>query len=311
MDPPACRDGPIVTLELLAPAKINLGLEVIGKRDDGYHDIATVFQTISLFDRIRIWPADTDSVHFDDQAPRIEVDLAERALRMARSAGLVRGSYRISIEKRIPLAAGLGGASSDAAAVLTALAKPHVNDSNVIGSLALQLGSDVPFLLQGGAALATGRGEMLHPIPALRNCWIVLACPDVQIDRKTARLYASLIEQDFSDGQRVTRVATALRHHVIPNADDLANSFMRPLEQFLPECAHLASIMGNAGAPFVALSGAGPTHYSIIERLRDAIEISRELLARTTVPLHVHLARPMASGIQIRAAKTSPSGNAL
>ena len=298
-------------LDLLAPAKINLGLEVLGRRPDGYHELATVFQSISLFDRIRIERADADSVRLIDHAGQIEANLAERALIDARAAGLVEGFHRISIDKRIPIAAGLGGASADAAAVLTGFGHWYGIEAHTLATLALQLGSDVPFLLRGGAALAGGRGEILEPVPSLRDCWIVLACPEVHIERKTARLYASLSARDFSDGRSARTVAAALRAHRLPAAGDLDNVFSRSLEQFVPGIDGLLAAFRKAGAPFVALSGAGPAHYTIVRQLHEAVEIGRGIATQAPIPVRTFIARPVATGIQIHNGKTPPAGGAL
>ncbi|MCO5222661.1 MAG: hypothetical protein M9947_13945 [Thermomicrobiales bacterium] len=110
-----------MTVAILAPAKINLGLEVLGKRDDGYHDIATVFQSISIFDRLLLESSDRDEVRLIERPQQLEMNLAERALGVLRDTGHAIGHWNIQITKRIPMAAGLGGASTDAAAVPAAL----------------------------------------------------------------------------------------------------------------------------------------------------------------------------------------------
>lgn len=293
-----------MTIELLSPAKINLGLEVIAKRDDGYHEIATVFQTISLFDRIRIEQASTDSVRITNRMEQIERNLAEEALAELHASELTSSHLRVEIEKQIPMAAGLGGASADAAGVIAAIATGSKSDSNELDALALRIGSDVPFLLHGGAALATGRGEQLESLPSLRDCWFVLVCPEIELERKTARLYAALTIEDFSDGSRVRRVADVLRRNAHPAPTDLLNVFARPLAEFVPEIVEFTEAFTAAGAPFVALSGAGPAHYTIVSRLSDAIAISSQLARHAPIPLRSIIARPMSTGIQIRGGKT-------
>ena len=293
-----------MTIRLLAPAKINLGLEVIRKRDDGFHDIATVFQTISVFDRLRITPADTDSVEIAGSVDRIEENLVSKAIELARDAGRCRSAFRIEIEKRIPMAAGLGGASADAAAVLSALAIENNSSRSDFADLALQIGSDVPFLLQGGAAFATGRGELLERLPSLSGCWFVLASPVCALERKTARLFGSLQQADLSTGDRVNRVVAALSSGLKPSPDDLANAFSRPLREILPETLDLIDAFDAAGAPLVALSGAGPTHYTIIPRLSDALFLAQRLSRHAPIPMRVLVGRPVATGMQVRVDKT-------
>ncbi|MEZ4665108.1 MAG: 4-(cytidine 5'-diphospho)-2-C-methyl-D-erythritol kinase [Thermomicrobiales bacterium] len=296
-----------MTVEFLAPAKVNLGLEVIRKRDDGFHEIATVFQTISLFDRLRIERAENDAVVVTNRIEQIEENLVSLAVERARSAGVATDAWHIEIHKRIPLAAGLGGASSDAAATLRGIASAGTSE---LADIALTLGSDVPFFLVGGAALASGRGEILEPLPRLPSCWFVLVSPLVELERKTARLYGSLEAGDFSDGSRIARTACALRAGAVPHPDDLANAFSRPLARLLPEIDSLVPAMREAGAPFVALTGAGPTHYTIVPELSAAMEIARRLAGRPPLPLRVLLARPTAAGMLMRE-KTSLPNEAL
>ncbi|HEV2721960.1 MAG TPA: 4-(cytidine 5'-diphospho)-2-C-methyl-D-erythritol kinase, partial [Thermoanaerobaculia bacterium] len=141
-------------MDVRAYAKINLGLRVTAKRADGYHDIETIFQTISLHDTLTFTPAAALTLTCD--APDIPADDTNLVLRAARAAGAPPVS--IALRKRIPAGGGLGGGSSDAAATLRALGRADAE-------VALSLGSDVPFFLVGGTAYATGRGDALTPLP--------------------------------------------------------------------------------------------------------------------------------------------------
>lgn len=298
-------------LELLAPAKLNLGLEVLGRRTDGFHEIATVFQTISVFDRVRMVPSARDSVRMDGGRQAVLENLVERALDRARGSGLSNRCWNIAIDKRIPMAAGLGGASADAAAALAGLTWESGLPRDSAFETALDLGSDVPFLLTGGAAEAHGRGELLSSLPSLRGCWFVLTSPAIELDRKTPRLYGALAPSDFSDGDRNQRVAARLRTGLLPVADDLTNTFERPLLEMLPELEILRQAFISAGAPFVALSGAGPTHYSIVRDLNDAISLAYNLRQTLAIPSRLLIARPVASGPLLRIGKTESIQDAL
>lgn len=300
-----------MTIEILAPAKINLGLEVLGKRTDGFHDIATVFQTISVFDRLRLTPSDSDEVRIINSSFLIDANLATQALQHARSNGFTRSHWRIDLEKRIPIAAGLGGASADAAAVLIGLASQSPRAPGSLASDALALGSDVPFLLAGGAALAHGRGEILAPLPPLRDCWLVLASPEIGLERKTSRLYGALEPTDFSGGTRVERVADALRAGQLPDQSDLHSAFAKPLERIAPTVQQLRSAFIAAGADFVALTGAGPTHYTITATLHDAIALAASLTEQRLQGVRTLIACPIPHGPIKRLAKPSAGGGAL
>jgi len=152
---------------LRASAKVNLALEVLGKRADGYHEIATVLQAVDLFDRIAVETADSLSLHTDDpDLPTDEGNLVMRAARLLQKAAGIETGARIRLQKRIPVAAGLGGGSSDAAATLWGLSRlwklrwPTAR----LQELAVELGMDVPFFLGAGRAVARGRGEQLAPL---------------------------------------------------------------------------------------------------------------------------------------------------
>jgi 4-diphosphocytidyl-2-C-methyl-D-erythritol kinase len=249
-----------------APAKLNLGLEVIGRRDDGFHEIATIFVAIDLYDRVSLLPADDLELSCDDDSLAGTDNLAMRALELLREETSYPGAARLHLSKRIPAAAGLGGASSDAAAALLGgreLWHLDLGDAE-IHDLAARLGSDVPFFLRGGCAAGRGRGDLLEPLPLPADLWFVVVVPDMQIPAKTTSLYARLSEEDFSNGSQIAAQAARLRSRLTPDATLLGNAFTRPLYAMVPELAVLAGIMRDAGAESVAISGAGPAHYALV-----------------------------------------------
>jgi 4-diphosphocytidyl-2C-methyl-D-erythritol kinase len=138
-----------------------------------------------------------------------------------------------------------------------------------------------------------------------------LATPDIEIDRKTARLYGALTPGDFSDGETSLRVASALRSGSIPAPADLTNAFSRPLRELVPAIAQIHTEFLVAGAPFVALSGAGPTQYTLVGTLPEAIDIAQSLASRRQFAMRVMVARPVPSGIKLRRDKTPPAASAL
>jgi 4-diphosphocytidyl-2-C-methyl-D-erythritol kinase len=200
--------SPDVALELIAPAKLNLTLEVLGGRPDGYHEIASVMQTIDLADHLRLEPADgIVLVATGDEAGALpedaESNLAYRAAVALRyAAGRPDLGARISLDKRIPAGAGLGGGSSDAAAVLRGLNRVWRLDLDVpmLTRIAERLGSDVPFFLHGGSARVGGRGEAVDPLPDVEAFEAVLLLPRLEPDDKTARMYAALDDAGSGSG---------------------------------------------------------------------------------------------------------------
>jgi 4-diphosphocytidyl-2-C-methyl-D-erythritol kinase len=279
-----------------APAKLNLGLEVIGRRDDGFHEIATIFVAIDLYDRLTLSPAADLELSCDDDSLAGTDNLAVRALRLLRDETDHPGGAHIHLCKRIPAAAGLGGASSDAAAALLGgreLWQLVLSDAE-LHDLAARLGSDVPFFLRGGCAIGRGRGDQLAPLPLPADLSFVVVVPHVMIPAKTASLYARLSPEDFSDGSQIAAQAARLASGLAPDATLLGNAFARPLYAMVPELAALAGIMRDAGAESVAISGAGPAHYAVVtdagqaqgvaERLRDRLADRGEVFVVSPAP---------------------------
>lgn len=287
-------------ITVLAPAKLNLGLEILGKRRDGYHDIATMLQTVSIFDRLTVEPALDLTLGCSTPELAESSNLALIAAQRLRvQAGT--GGASLYLSKGIPATAGLGGASSDAAATLIAaqrLWRPSLSPSE-LASLAGGLGSDVPFFLTGGTALATGRGDQLEPLPPLVGVWFVVVVPALQIERKTATMYAALRPVDMTDGDAVHRQATRRRAGAPIDSTLLGNAFLRPLVEQYPSLQAVAASMIAAGAPFVALSGAGPSHYTILSNAREAWGFAARLRVHPGDRAQIHVCRPLAEPCRV------------
>src|SRR4030042_1811668 len=191
-----------------APAKINLVLEVLGKRDDGYHEIRSLVQTISLCDVISFKPADVISLECSEPSLQTSDNLVVQAAELLREVSGCHKGARIKLEKRIPWGAGLGGGSSDGATTLLALNKLwklRLKTSDLM-ELAARLGSDVAFFIHGGAALIEGRGEKVTPLAVSVPRWFVLPIPPLpKIPGKTQQLYSRLDARHFTGGQFVYR----------------------------------------------------------------------------------------------------------
>lgn len=246
-----------------APAKINLGLEILGKHPDGFHEIRSVMTMLHLSDTLHVYAGGPLT---GTELPQIPADtnLIAKALDTYRRA--VPGSPELgwSIIKRIPVAAGLGGASSNAGAALLAANELSGNPLSraALVDLAATLGSDVPFFLGSSAAFASGRGTDLSPLSPIDEP-VMLLLPRSLIAEKTRTLYSMIAAGDISDGSRSERVRQAVENHVTPALPDLANAFSRPLSTLVPDVSTLTDALSQCGAVRFGLSGAGPAHYVI------------------------------------------------
>jgi 4-diphosphocytidyl-2-C-methyl-D-erythritol kinase len=258
----------------LAYAKINLSLEIIGKREDNYHDITSVMQLVDLSDTLRFSHADELTLACDDGglAADGEKNLVLKAARLLREAGGVREGARLELEKRIPLSAGLGGGSSDAAAALRGLSdlwglRPGKED---LLNLAIQLGSDVPFFLQGPTALVEGRGERVTRIPPPPPGWAVLICPEYDVKDKTKRLYGSLTRSDMSEGIATRLLIAALIAGEFPRSSLLFNAFERAASGVFEGLDKVRGTVMRASGRDAHLSGSGPTLYVLYRANEEA-----------------------------------------
>lgn len=274
-----------MSLTLPAYAKINLTLQVLRKRADGYHEIVSVLQSISLSDTLTVSPASGLNLSAPGLDCPVEDNLALKAARLLQeTTGCTLGAD-IRLQKRIPSAAGLGGGSSDAATTLLAL-----NELWGLGlarasllTLAAGLGSDVPFFLYGGTVLAQGRGERLTPLPSLSGLWVVLAAPPLILPHKTRSLYAALSPNDLTDGQATWQVVADLRAGRGLDHSLLVNAFERAAFALYPPIAHCRQALLAAGAPFVRLSGSGPTVYTLVKEEAEGRGIGQRLAGRGMV----------------------------
>ncbi len=262
-------------MEARAYAKINLTLEVLGRREDGYHEVRTILQTIDLADIITFEEAAELSVESSDPSLSGEENLVWRAADLLkRSSGHIGGAS-IRLEKRIPMNMGLGGGSSDAATTLLSLNTLwEVGlDHTALQKLAASLGSDVPFFLTGGTCLGTGRGDETSPLPGPSHSWVVLVCPKDDASPsgtpKTAHMYSLLEAGDFSDGTHTRQMMDALESGR-PIDDLLFNGFRRASQRASPQSTQLEHLLAEAGGRNICLAGSGPALFSLFSHEHEA-----------------------------------------
>ncbi|MBA7703583.1 4-diphosphocytidyl-2-C-methyl-D-erythritol kinase [subsurface metagenome] len=261
-------------LTVLAPAKLNLTLEVLGKRPDGYHEIRSVIQAINLCDSLRFQSSEKVTFKSDmpDWTPAKSL-VAKTFSLLQETTGVAKG-VTIEVTNHIPLVSGLGGDSSDAAATLRGLNKLWKLglSTEKLLELAAQLGSDVAFFLYGGTALVEGRGEVVTPLPSLPHRWVILIVPDVpRLPEKTKQLYASLKTSHYTDGQITQKLADELREGREPST--LFNTFENVAFTRLPELKVYRDHMLKIGAPNVHLAGSGPTLFTLFKDKAQAKDL--------------------------------------
>ena len=254
-------------LTVLAPAKLNLTLEVLGKRTDGYHEVRSVIQAINLCDNLNFETSQNISIRsgMPDWAP--EKSLVSRAVSLLQEITGCSEGASIEVIKRIPLISGLGGDSSDAAATLHGLNKLWslgLNREKLL-DLAARLGSDVAFFLCGGTALVEGRGEVVVPLTPLPRRWVVLVVPDVpRLPGKTKQLYASLNSSHYTDGQVTAKLVSALGEGREFTLSLLFNTFENVAFTYFHGLNTYREQLVKAGADNIHLAGSGPTLFSMV-----------------------------------------------
>ncbi len=270
-------------ITLKARAKINLGLSILGRRSDGFHDIQSVFQEISLCDILSISIKPGNSVISlscsDSEVPSDSSNLAWKAAEAFLSSTGEALDVSIELEKNIPSRAGLGGGSSDAAAVLKGLSQLTGISDIDLNEIARTLGSDVPFFITGGAAFIEGRGELISEIPAV-PFHAVLIHPKVRVSTPWAY---SAWDRDMSTSLTINTMirhyspSSAVWHEGKPFPHNLRNDFLPLLEKHYPEIAELAQFMTETKCENWGLSGSGPTFYALFRSKSGARSFSRIL----------------------------------
>jgi len=301
------------TLTVEAPAKVNLFLRVLHRRDDGYHELETLFQAVSLADEVRVTVAEDApagerlDVVGPDLGP-VESNLAVRAARRFREVSGLDAEVRIHLLKRIPAGAGLGGGSSDAAAVLRCLSRlTSFEDLDALHAIACELGSDVPFFLDGAPlGYGRGRGEVVEPLPPLPEAAFVLSLPPVHISTPDA--YASLAAARSLAGSVLERPELALPHMDEPSTwtaicDLCENDFEPLIAATHAEVAASLEGLRSEGARVALLSGSGAAAFGLFADNEEADRAGHALEERlgwrhvtVTTRTEPPVSRPMAEG---------------
>ena len=283
-------------IELKALGKINLGLDVLGRRENGYHDVRMVMQTVYLYDQITIKKRRKPGIGVETNLyylPVNENNLAYRAAKRLKDEFHLEEGISILLNKHIPVAAGMAGGSSDAAAVLfgmnrmfgLGLAMEELMERGV------SLGADVPYCIMRGTVLAEGIGEILTPLPPMLKCYVLLAKPPVAVSTKL--VYEKLDSREIEDHPDIDGIIGGLREQSLSTvASCMGNVLERVTAEEYPVIAQIKHAMKAAGALNAMMSGSGPTVFGIFEnknRAKAAAQrIKESQLAKQVYVVNVH-----------------------
>ena len=255
-------------LYVKAPAKINLTLDVLYKRPDQYHEVEMIMTTVDLADRIGLDSRKDGQILISSSSgfiPNDSRNLAYQAAQLLKDTYGIQEGVLITIDKQIPIAAGLAGGSSDAAATLRGLNKLwNLNLSlDTLAELGAKIGSDVSFCVYGGTALATGRGEKIQELPAPPTCWVVLAKPKIGVS--TAQVYGALRLDEVKHPNTKTMIEAIETENYDLMCDSVGNVLETVTFNLHPEVVMIKEQMKRFGADAVLMSGSGPTVFGLVD----------------------------------------------
>ncbi|MDO4633830.1 MAG: 4-(cytidine 5'-diphospho)-2-C-methyl-D-erythritol kinase [Eubacteriales bacterium] len=274
-------------LQLKAKAKINLGLDVVRKREDGYHEVRMIMQTIDLYDRITLTKNEESSIQVSTNLSFLPVNqdnLVYRAAQLLMDEFGIRDGLSIRLQKRIPVAAGMAGGSSDAAAVLVGvnrmfelgLSREELMERGV------KIGADVPFCVMRGTALAEGIGEKLTRLPGLPSCYLLIAKPKVFVSTKF--VYGNLKANELQEHPAIDRQIQALQEQDLRGVCAAMGNVLETVTiPAYPEIDRIKSLMMEAGAVNSMMSGSGPTVFGVYESRKQAEEAYESLKKKEDV----------------------------
>ena len=289
------------SIALKAYAKINLGLDVLRRLENGYHEVKMVMQSVDIYDRVTLTALDetsviTDgiSVSVDDiSLPTDENNLVYKAAKLMKDYYGITRSVHIQLQKNIPIAAGMAGGSTDAAAVMKGmriLFRPEVTDAELM-EIAVKIGADVPYCILGGTALSQGIGEILTPLSPMPHCHILVAKPDINVSTKF--VYEHLDAQGVDKHPDIDAMVAAIQAGnltgILPHMENVLETVTIPAHPIIQE---IKQLMITYGADASLMSGSGPTVFGIFTDETKAKEAYTKL-CKTGVAKQVFLTVPI------------------
>ena len=284
------------TLELKALAKINLGLDVLGRRENGYHDVRMVMQTIYLYDNVTLQKTDDPGIQLKTNLFYLPVDdknIAYKAAKMLMDEFKIEGGIKITLDKHIPVAAGMAGGSSNAAAVLVGMNRLFelgLSEQELM-ERGVQLGADVPYCIMRGTVLAEGIGEILTPLAPMPKCYILVAKPGISVSTKT--VYEKLDAHEIENHPDIDGVLAGLEAGDLQKvAASMGHVLERVTIEDYPIIEEIKDAMKEAGALNAMMSGSGPTVFGIFSEKAVAKQAQQKIkklgLTKQVYVVNVH-----------------------
>ena len=289
------------TLQLKAYAKINLGLDVVRKREDGYHEVRMIMQTIKLFDKLTFCLLEEDEIRIKTNLgflPVNEDNLVYKAVKLIKDKYNIDKGLEIDLFKCIPVAAGMAGGSTDCAAALVGASKLfglHLSKQELM-ELGVTLGADVPYCVLRGTALSEGIGEVLTPLPPMPDCYILIAKPSISVSTKF--VYENLRANELEHHPDIDGMVEAIKEGSLQGITDRMENVLETVTiPAHPIIKDIKNCMKENGAINALMSGSGPTVFGIYDSEEQA-EQARTIIREKDMAQQVYVVRPFNQNIQ-------------
>lgn len=283
------------TLQLKAYAKINLGLDVVRKREDGYHEVRMIMQTVKLFDKLTFRLLDEDVIRIKTNLGFLPVNdnnLVYKAIKLLKGTYQVDQGMEVDLFKCIPVAAGMAGGSTDCAAALVGAARLfnlHLSKEKLM-ELGVTLGADVPYCVLRGTALSEGIGEVLTPLPAIPDCHILIAKPSVSVSTKF--VYEHLDARGLDEHPDIDGMVEAIKSGSLKGITDRMENVLETVTiPEYPVIDEIKNTMKQSGAMNAMMSGSGPTVFGIFEK-EEIARVAEKVIRERALANQVYVVEP-------------------
>lgn len=283
------------TIQMKALAKVNLGLDVIRRREDGYHEVRMIMQTLQLFDRVTLEKRRKPGITLETNLPFLPVNeqnIAYRAAAMLMEEFSIKDGVHIKIEKHIPVAAGMAGGSTDGAAVLYGINRLYQLGltKRQLMERGVRLGADVPYCIMRGTVLSEGIGEVLTPVAAMPECYVLVAKPPISVSTKY--VYEHLKLDQIEKHPDIDGMVAALQSGDLQGVTDRMENVLETVTiPKHPEIEKIKALMVEAGAMNALMSGSGPTVFGVFKNKSDGLK-AKEMMRKSGLARQIYLVQP-------------------